>query len=378
MNPMIHKARVFILLFLFLGGCAAASGTHVPQDDTSSTDAAQLSNTAPTASLPGDKSDLDKLASLWRARSQEKAASDYPIDVGDVVEISVPAIEELRSRTVRISGDGTIALPFVGKIEAAGLTEEELKQKVTEQLKQYMYSPRVIVFVKEYRSRQVAVLGAVVRPGLYSVTNGADTLMDMLSQAGGIAPGADLKIYLVPAERVDKGQVKLVSSTLPEGLLRQDPAPLILKRTDPILIDLKQLSFGGTQQYLSMQVRPGDVIMVPGGGQVLVEGWVEKPGAYGLSPGLTVAGVVAQAGGPLYPAEINAVKVIRAEKGGSKSFIYADLTKIKRGDSQDIPLQGGDIVDVSAQTSRLVAYGLYRFFTTVVNIGVGANIPLIK
>src|SRR5205807_7415011 len=115
MNPMIHKARVFILLFLFLGGCAAASGTHVPQDNTSSTDAAQLSNTAPTAALPGDKSDLDKLASLWRARSQEKAASDYPIDVGDVVEISVPAIEELRSRTVRISGDGTIALPFVGK-----------------------------------------------------------------------------------------------------------------------------------------------------------------------------------------------------------------------------------------------------------------------
>ena len=37
-----------------------------------------------------------------------------------------------------------------------------------------------------------------------------------------------------------------------------------------------------------------------------------------------------------------------------------------------------DLVDVSAHTSRLVTYGLYRFFTTVVNIGVGANIPLIK
>src|SRR5437016_4935768 len=378
MNPMIHRAWLCIYLLILLSGCAA-SGTQSPQGSSSSTDTS-LHSPAPSslASPLADKSDFDKLVSLWQIRSQEKAATDYPVGVGDVIEISVPAIEELRSRTVRISGDGTIALPFIGKIEVAGLTEEELKQKVTEQLKQYMYSPRVIVFVKEYRSRQVAVLGAVVRPGLYSVTNGADTLMDMLSQAGGIAPGADLKIYLVPAERVDKGQVKLVSSTLPEGLLRQDPAPLILKRTDPILIDLKQLSFGGTQQYLSLQVRPGDVIMVPGGGQVLVEGWVEKPGAYSLSPGLTVAGVVAQAGGPLYPAEINAVKVIRAEKGGSKSFIYADLAKIKRGDSQDIPLQGGDIVDVSAQTSRLVAYGLYRFFTTVVNIGVGANIPLIK
>jgi len=144
------------------------------------------------------------------------------------------------------------------------------------------------------------------------------------------------------------------------------------------LIDVKQLSFGGNQQYLSLPVRPGDVIMVPSGGQVLVEGWVEKPGAYGLSPGLTVAGVVVQAGGPLYPAEINTVKVIRAERGGSKSFMYADLEKIKRGDSADVPLQGGDIVEVSAQTSRLVTYGLYRFFTTIVNIGVGANIPIFK
>ena len=68
-----------------------------------------------------------------------------------------------------------------------------------------MYSPRVIVFVKEYRSRQVAVLGAVTKPGLYSITNGADTLLDVISQAGGIAPGADPKIYLIPAEPAEKG-----------------------------------------------------------------------------------------------------------------------------------------------------------------------------
>jgi len=80
---------------------------------------------------------------------------------GDVLEISVPAIEELRGRVARISGDGTISLPFVGKIQAAGLTEEQLKQKLVERLEQYMYNPRVVLFVKEYRSRQVAVLGAV-------------------------------------------------------------------------------------------------------------------------------------------------------------------------------------------------------------------------
>jgi len=329
-----------------------------------------------SASLPGEKSDLDKLASLWRIRSQEKASSDYPVGVGDVVEISVPAIEELRARTLRISGDGTIALPFVGKIEAAGLTEEELQQKLVERLKQYMYNPRVIVFVKEYRSRQVAVLGAVVKPGLYAVGSGSDTLLDMISQAGGIASGADPKIYLIPAEPAENGRGTEITSTLPERLLRQDPAPLILKRTDPILIDLKQLSFGGNQQYLSLAARPGDVIMVPGGGQVLVEGWVERPGAYPLSPGLTAAGVVIQAGGQLFPADVNAVKVIRAEKGGTKSFVVVDLERIKRGDFPDVALQGGDIVEVSAQTARLIPYGLYRFFTAIISVGVGASVPI--
>jgi polysaccharide export outer membrane protein len=330
------------------------------------------------AALSGETSELDKLAILWRTRSQQKTAHDYPVGVGDLLEISVPAIEELRARTVRISGDGSISLPFVGKLEASGLTEEELQQKLVDRLKEYMYSPRVIVFVKEYRSRQVAVLGAVVKPGLYGIGSGSDTLLDMISQAGGIAPGADSKIYFIPAEPADSAHATQIASAMPESLLRQEAAPLILKRTDPILIDLKQLSFGGNQQYLSLAVRPGDVIMVPGGGQVLVEGWVERPGAYSMSPGLTVAGVVIQAGGQLFPADANAVKVIRAEKGGTKSFIVADLEKIKGGESPDITLQGGDIVEVSAQTAKLIPYGLYRFFSTIVSVGVGATVPVVR
>jgi polysaccharide export outer membrane protein len=372
---ILSRAKSFCALasvaLLYLAGC----GSNSAATQYSSTPALQHSS---STVLPGENGDVQKLADLWLKRSKEKANADFPVGAGDVLEISVPAIEELRTRTVRISGDGTIALPFVGKLKAAGLTEEELQQGLVERLKQYMHSPRVIVFVKEYRSRQVAVLGAVARPGLVSITNGADTLMDVLSQAGGIAPGADPKVYLIPAEPAEKGEHAQIASSMPQNLLQQDPAPLILKRTDPILIDVKQISFGGNQQYLSLPVRPGDVIMVPSGGQVLIEGWVEKPGAYGVSPGLTVAGVVVQAGGPLYPAEVNTVKVIRAEKGGSKSFIYADLEKIKRGDSPDIPIQGGDIVEVSAQSSKLIAYGLYRFFSTVVNIGVGANIPIFK
>ncbi len=376
MNPLIHFLQLIFVFVLFLNGCAGFA-PNLTQDDKSVEGSPQPpKGPAAPASFPGEKDDLDKLVSLWQTRSQGKTTSDYPVGPGDVVEISVPAIEELRGRGVRISGDGTISLPFIGKFQAAGLTEEQLKQKLVERLQQYMYNPRVVVFVKEYRSRQVAVLGAVVRPGVYSLTSGGDTLLDMISQAGGMAPGADPKIYLIPAEPAENGRVKEIASTLPEGLLRQDPAPLILKRTEPILIDVKQLAFGGNQQYMSLPIRPGDVIMVPGGGQVLVEGWVEKPGAYNVSPGLTVAGVVAATGGPLFPADVNAVKVLRADKGGSKSIMVADLGKIKRGESSDIALQSGDIVEVSSQTSKLIPYGLYRFFTAIVSVGVSGSLPI--
>jgi polysaccharide biosynthesis/export protein len=381
-SPRSKSIRaVALMAVLYFAGCATTAQNRSDSAVTtrSIAPAIQHSTSAiPSVALPGESSDVQKLADLWLRRSKEKPNADFPIGVGDVVEISVPAIEELRARTVRISGDGTIALPFVGKIDAAGLTEDDLQQNLTERLKEYMHSPRVVVFVKEYRSRQVAVLGSVMRPGVYGISSGGDTLLDMISQAGGMAPVADPKIYLIPAEPAEKARMTQIASSLPVSVLQHDPAPLILKRAEPLVIDVKELSYGGNHQYLSLQVRPGDVIMVPGGGQVLIEGWVEKPGAYPMTPGLTVAGAVIAAGGQLYPADTGAVKVIRPDRSGTKTVLTVDLQKIKYGDAPDIPLQSGDIIEIGAHNSKLVPYGLYRFFSTIVNVGVGANIPLTR
>ena len=390
MKPLVKFSPIILMFVFFLGGCAVFAPMNefygTPNELTNNDKSVKelprppkepvASKPVASASFPGEKGDLERLARLWELRSQGKITADYPVGPGDVVEISVPAIEELRGRIVRISGDGTISLPYIGKFHAAGLTEEELREKLAEQLRVYMYSPRVVVFVKEYRSRQVAVLGAVVKPGLYSLSSGGDTLLDMISQAGGIAPGADPKIYLIPAEPVESGRAKEITAALPASFLRQDPAPLILKRTEPILIDIKQIAVGGNQQYMSLSIRPGDVIMVPGGGQVLVEGWVERPGAYNVSPGLTIAGVVAASGGPLYPADVNTIRLLRADKVGNKNILVADLEKIKLGESTDIALQSGDIVEVPSKTSKLVPWGLYKFFTAIVSVGVSGSLPV--
>jgi protein involved in polysaccharide export with SLBB domain len=107
-----------------------------------------------------------------------------------------------------------------------------------------------------------------------------------------------------------------------------------------------------------------------------VEGWVDKPGAFNVTPGITVTGIVAAAGGLLYPADDSSVQVIRNERGGKRSVMTADLVKIKKGEAADISLQGGDIVQVAATNTRLIPYGVYQFFQSIVKIGIGGSIPI--
>ena len=363
-----------MLLVCFLG--CAGQAAEISTISRASTATPISAADAVFMSLPGEKADSDQLAELWTKRSQDKVFSDYPLGVGDILEISVPPIEELRARTVRISGDKTISLPFIGKIQAAGLTQEVLEQEILQALQSYMYKPRVTIFVREYHSRQVAVLGSVTKPGFYSISSGADTLLDLISQAGGLTADAGAKIYFIPGESDRADGVEQSAASAGKSVLRADSMSTILKRNDSIIIDIREASSNDHHNYLSLQVRPGDVILVPGAGQVLVEGWVEKPGAYKISPGITVAGVIAEAGGPHFAADVNTVRIIRADKHGNRSYLTIDLEKIKRGESTDVALNGGDIVELSAQASRLIPYGVYKILSTMVNIGASIPIPI--
>lgn len=364
----------FCLALMACANLDAASESARAQSDPAVIPA-QVSLNPQASSHDGHNgNDVERLRALWLQRGKSAQLGDYPIGPGDIIEIAVPAMEELRSQTVRVAGDGTITLPFIGKLTASGLTEEELRSAMSLQLRKYMHEPRVATFVKEHRNRQVAVLGSVAKPGVYSLRSDGDTILDLLAQAGGISAGADARIHFIPAELPEGDAYRKLAAALPVQATGTSATTLLLKKTEPIIIDLQELVYGGFQEYLTLNVRPGDVIMVPGGGQILVDGWVTRPGAYNLTPGLTVASVVAAAGGLLYPADASAVKIIRTERGGKKAISYSDLEKVKNGQEPDLPLQGGDLVEVTSANDKLVLYGLYRFFTTVLNVG--ANIPV--
>jgi hypothetical protein len=198
----------------------------------------------------------------------------------------------------------------------------------------------------------------------------------MISQAGGTTAIAAERILFIPAEPAEPDKAKEVVSAMPVQLLSQDPSPLILKIAEPLVISLDGVNKRGQERYLNMPARPGDILMIPGAGEVLVQGWVAKPGSYKITPGLTVLGAVAAAGGTAFPADESAVELIRTNTAGRKSKVIANLDAIKSGASPDIPLREGDVVDLVSSSPRLVAYGFYRFLTTVVNVGANATIPL--
>src|SRR5262245_48647419 len=228
-------------VFLFVGGCAPAKPLSPPaqtfspaQGETSRIGVAPADNAfaASTASTQ-DPSDLERLSRLWQKRTREGSFSDYPIGPGDVLQISVPAMEELNNYSARVSGEGNITLPLIGVVPVAGLTEQQTREEIQRRLQErYMYDSQVSLFVQEYRSRQVAVIGAVNKPGLYNLAGETDTLLDMISQAGGMLDTAAPHILLIPAEPGDEKQAKEFAAALPVVLGNRDSLPTA-KRPEP-------------------------------------------------------------------------------------------------------------------------------------------------
>jgi polysaccharide biosynthesis/export protein len=371
--PFLSPYFRFAAAVLVLSGCTPSVRPATP-GERPAVIAQGNSDTALFSAGSQDAADAEKLARLWQSRTREGPLPDYPLGPGDVLEIFAPPMTELQDYTVRISGEGTISLPLIGIVHAGGMNEEELSKEIYQRLvPAYVRNPQIHIFVREYRSRQVAVIGAVQKPGLYSLASGTDTLLGMISLAGGMTNEAAPRVLFFPAEVGENGKSAELASIAALPLISGDPSSMP-KTADPVVINLATLAKGGSQSSLALPARPGDTIIVPVSGEVLVEGWVQKPGSYRITPGLTVSGAVVAAGGPVFAADTSTVQIVRASKEGGNIILAADLEKIKRGEIPDVSLQEGDVIAVASSGLKLAPYGIYAFFSSLFRIG--ASVPV--
>jgi len=246
----------------------------------------------------------------------------YRIGPGDLLELKVFQVDEL-SQTVRVSEDGSITLPLLGRVVVEGLTQEGVVQKLTGLLQaKYIKNPQVTIFIKEYKNQQVAVIGAVENAGSYELV-GRKNLLQIISMAGGFSETAGNEVFI----------------------LREGPDGA----TSSVSIDLKDLLVNGNQA-LNIPIEPNDVINVPVDKEirVFVMGRVTRPGAVKakLSEGITLFQAIADAGGLAEGAKESAISITRKDKAGKEQKIRVNLKDIIRGKKKDIVLQEGDVVYV--------------------------------
>ena len=175
-------------------------------------------------------------------QKRSEAADSYHIGANDVLTIDVFGHEDL-GKTLKVSPRGSINFPLIGTVNAEGQTVDDLAAEIKERLaKDFIQDPQVTVSVWEYLSQWVNVVGDVVHPGRYYMT-GATTLIDALSQAGGLKDTAGREILVT--RRSDQ----------------VDPA----SAGELFRIDLKTL-FGGEGASLNLKLRSGDIVNVTGSG----------------------------------------------------------------------------------------------------------------
>ena len=119
----------------------------------------------------------------------------YKIGPQDVLDVSVFKVPEL-SRSVQVADSGTVNLPLVGEIAAAGRTAQEIERDLTAKLgAKYLQSPQVTVYVKEYNSQRVTVEGAVKKPGVYPI-RGKNSLLQCIAMAEGVTEVYDADVVV--------------------------------------------------------------------------------------------------------------------------------------------------------------------------------------
>ena len=256
------------------------------------------------------------------AVSQEKFTQEYRVGPKDLLEISVFGADEL-SRTVRVSEDGKVTLPLLGEVLVDGLTKSEVEKKLGQLLgEKYVQNPQVTVFIREYQSKRVSVLGAVEKPGPYQLL-GRQTLMQIISEAGGLTRDAGNEIVII--------------RQLSDGL------------STSLRISIDDLFLKGDAK-LNVPMEAGDIVTVPVDKPVVVYvfGQVKNPGALQVKKSNipTLLQAIAQAGGFTDRASKGGVIIKRKDETGTEKEIKVNVRSILKNKVKDVQLLENDTIYV--------------------------------
>ncbi|HEY9658244.1 MAG TPA: polysaccharide biosynthesis/export family protein [Allocoleopsis sp.] len=289
---------------------------------------------------------------------------DYILGPGDKVQITVFEYDEYTGEKT-ILPDGTIALPLVGSIEAAGLTAEQFAQSLTSRLQALLVNPVVTVELASLRSVSVNVAGEVRRPGpvkLEDATEVTDstaqnlpTLSRALIVAGGITPNADIRQVAV-TRRTSNGGSESIKVDLWNALTSADAAPesdMILQEGDSIFVPTLSADAQLDRRLIARSRFAPDTV------RVRVVGEVTNPGEVQVPPDSTLSSAIAIAGGPTTDARLSKVAYIRLNPEGEVEREIIDLRNL----TDNYQVQDGDVIIVPERSDTSIIDFAGRLFS---------------
>ena len=167
----------------------------------------------------------------------EKALREKPFVIGidDVVNVYVHLNPEVTSEYL-VGQEGTIFMPLLGEVQAAGLTKPELQESLSEKLAKFIIQPQVSVGISQYRSKKVYVIGEVMIPGPVPMKGNLLTVWDSIVAAG------------LPLKTAALWRVHVITPDVENPVARQ--------------LNLRSIMYRGkfAQNYY---LKPGDIVVVP-------------------------------------------------------------------------------------------------------------------
>jgi polysaccharide biosynthesis/export protein len=428
------KMSTMIVLGMLLAGCQSLpfGGSNqqapvgrfekvlVPPVSTSTP--SQSGNAAVTAAPPGGttngpvdlrpSSSQDATAASSPRRfdnlvpDRNSEAMRYEVSAGDILEIAVFPIDELKRR-VEVDSAGRVNLPLIGEVRVEGKSTLEIARTLAAQYRGgFVRDPNVSVLVVEKVNQRYTVAGLVRTPGTFPIESN-QTLLSALAKSGGLAESADFRNVilrrvvsgatisvplnvraveagLAPDPRIFAGDIIIAASTGSRiSVAGTVERPGLFPITGPVTITQAVALAGGVQRgsnpanirlfrpvgdtvqtytygrydlesgrIADPQLMPGDrVVVEQRDSKVLVSGAVVQSGSYSWTPGLKLSAAIALARGLNVLADTKQVLILREINGETKAARF-DIIEIQKGAAEDPLLLDGDQVFVSTNTTR--------------------------
>ncbi|EDL68281.1 SLBB domain-containing protein [Vibrio campbellii] len=248
--------------------------------------------------------------------------ADYTVGAGDEIVIQLFGKENTTHR-LRVNRAGTINFPSLGPVQVAGMSFSDVRDSLTQRVKEQMIGVRSDISLGEMRTMQVFVMGDAYKPGAYTVS-ALTTISQAIYYSGGFG---------------DSGALRNVQ----------------LKRNGQVIrkLDMYDLLLKGDARN-DVRLLPGDVVFIGAvGDTIAIDGEVNRPAIYEVKSGETYKQAIQMAGGFTANAYSDQIEVKRYAAKGARDALTLNFSQ---SHDQQIKVKDGDAVNVLKKSEELTRY----------------------